>query len=317
MNLRQIETFYWAAKLGSFSAASERLNATQSTVSVRIQDIERDLGVTLFDRTQRTARITPKGRELLRYAEEILRVAAQMRERMSEDHAMSGVLRVGVAEMISITWLPRLVKAIHEKYPRLVLALDEALTQDLIESLAQGSLDLILAPGTVPGYSFSPVSLGTVEFAWMASPSMNLPKGVLEPRDLQSYPIIALSRESYHHKSIEDWFQYGGAAGHRIDTCKSLGVAASLATAGLGLALLPPRSYMHQIRTKQLRIVQTDPCFPPVEFTATYSAESMQLVARKIALLAAEISDFDKAAAARRPPRKAAAAKRDQGSSAR
>ncbi len=300
MNLRQVETFYWAAKLGSFSAASERLNATQSTVSVRIQDIERDLGVALFDRSQRTARLTPKGRELVRYAEELLRVAAQMRERMSEDHAVSGVLRVGVAEMISITWLPRLVKAIHEKYPRIVLALDEALTQDLIDRLMQGSLDLIMAPGTVPGYSFTPVSLGTVEFAWMASHSLKLPKGVLEPRDLQAYPIIALSRESYHHKSIEDWFQHGRAVGHRIDTCKSLGVAASLASAGLGLALLPPRSYSQQIRTKKLRIVQTDPHFPPVEFTATCSAESMQHVARKVALLAAEISDFDKKISARR-----------------
>jgi DNA-binding transcriptional LysR family regulator len=63
MNLRQVETFYWAAKLGSFSAAAERMNATQSTVSMRIQEIERDLGVALFDRVQRTARLTPKGRE--------------------------------------------------------------------------------------------------------------------------------------------------------------------------------------------------------------------------------------------------------------
>lgn len=294
MNLRQIETFYWAAKLGSFSAASERLNATQSTVSVRIQDIERDLGVSLFDRTQRTARITPKGRELLRYAEELLRIAGQMRERMSEDHAMSGVLRIGVAEMISITWLPRLVKAIHEKYPRIVLELDEALTQDLVDRLNQGSLDLILSPGKVPGYSFTPMSLGTVKFAWMASCSFKLPKGVLRARDLQTQPIIALSRESYHHKSIEDWFHMGGAAGQRIDTCKSLTVAASLAAAGLGVALLPPRSYTREIGAKKLRIVQTTPSFPPVEFTATCSVESIQPVARKIALLASEISDFDK-----------------------
>jgi DNA-binding transcriptional LysR family regulator len=294
LNLRQVETFYWAAKLGSFSAAAERLNATQSTVSVRIQDIERDLGVSLFDRTQRTARITPKGRELLRYAEELLRTASQMREHMSEDHAMSGVLRVGIAEMVSITWLPRLVKTIHDRYPRLVLELDEALTLDLIDRLNQGSLDLILAPGKVPGYSFTPLSLGTVNFAWMASYSFKLPKRVLTPRDLQTQRIIALSRESYHHKSIEDWFHMGGAAGQRIDTCKSLSVAASLAEAGLGLALLPPRSYTRQTKAKKLRIVKTTPSFPPVEFTATCSVESIQPVARKIAILASEISDFDK-----------------------
>lgn len=294
MNLRQVETFYWAAKLGSFSAAAERLNATQSTVSVRIRDIEHDLGVSLFDRTQRTARITPKGRELMRYAEELLRVATQMRGRMSKDNAMSGVLRIGVAEMVSLTWLPRLVKAVHEKYPRIVLELDEALTQDLIDGLNEGSLDLIFAAGRVPGYSFTPVSLGTVQFAWMASHTLELPEGVLAPRDLQDQPIIALSRESYHHKSIEDWFHMGDATGRRIDTCKSLNVAASLATAGLGLALLPPRSYAREMRGKQLRIVKTSPPFPPVEFTATCSVESMQPVARKIAQLASELSDFNK-----------------------
>ena len=46
MNLRRIETFYWAAKLGSFSAAADRLNATQSTDSMRIKDLERDYGLT-------------------------------------------------------------------------------------------------------------------------------------------------------------------------------------------------------------------------------------------------------------------------------
>src|SRR5262249_35910849 len=72
MNLRQLEPFYWVAKLGSFSAAADRLNATQSTVSMRIQDLERDFGHTLFDRGRRGARITAMGRELMRYAEEVL-----------------------------------------------------------------------------------------------------------------------------------------------------------------------------------------------------------------------------------------------------
>src|SRR5262249_51503225 len=77
MNLRQLETFYWVAKLGSFSAAADRLNATQSTVSMRIQDLERDFGHTLFDRGRRGARITAMGRELMRYAEEVLRLSAR------------------------------------------------------------------------------------------------------------------------------------------------------------------------------------------------------------------------------------------------
>jgi DNA-binding transcriptional LysR family regulator len=300
MNLRQIETFYWAAKLGSFSAAAERMNATQSTVSMRIQEIERDFGVALFDRSQRTVRLTPKGRDLLRYAEEILRVTAEMRLRIADEKATQGVVRVGIVEMISVTWLPLFVKAVHDHYPKISLELDEALTQDLVDRLNSGTLDLILTPGRVTGYNIAPISLGTVAFSWMASPKLALPKKILRPRDLQNVPIIGLSKESYHYRSIEDWFHAGEANFRRIDTCKSLGVAASLATAGLGITLLPQHFYAREIKSKQLRIIETEPKFSPVEFTATTSTDGIHPVARKIATLAAEVSNFEK-----QQPRKA------------
>ena len=84
MNFKQLETFYWAVKLGSFSSAAQRLNSTQSTISMRIIELERDLGVELFDRTQRSARPTAKGRDLLQYAEEALRLSQEMQQQMLE-----------------------------------------------------------------------------------------------------------------------------------------------------------------------------------------------------------------------------------------
>ena len=97
MNLKQLETFYWAAKLGSFTAAAQRVNSTQSTVSMRIHELEQAFGVDLFDRSQRTARVTARGRELIRYAEQMLSLSAEMRDRISAPHSIPGVVRVGVA----------------------------------------------------------------------------------------------------------------------------------------------------------------------------------------------------------------------------
>ena len=93
-NLKQLETFYWAAKLGSFTAAAERLNYTQSTVSMRIHDLEQDLGVSLFDRSQRTARITSKGRDLLKHAEELLNLSAEVHERIAAPGTRRGIVRL-------------------------------------------------------------------------------------------------------------------------------------------------------------------------------------------------------------------------------
>ncbi len=295
MNFKQLETFYWAVKLGSFSSAAQRLNATQSTVSMRIIELERDLGVDLFDRSQRSARPTAKGRDLMQYAEEALRLSKQMQQLIASEGATTGVLRLGVAEMVTLTWLPELVRRVHERYPKMTIELDEALTHDLIASLNQGGLDLVLIPGHVPGYSVTPVSLGYVEFVWMASPCFDTGDKVLTPKMMQEYPVIALSRESYHHTSIEDWFRSGDAYCRRMDTCKSFSVAASLASAGLGLTLLPPRCYADEIAAGRLKIVPTDPPFPRVEFTATSAIESMQAAAPSVARLAGEVSDFAKA----------------------
>jgi len=121
----------------------------------------------------------------------------------------------------------------------------------------------------------------------------------LGPRDLQRWPVIALSRESYHHRSIEEWFRSGGAHCRRIDTCKSLGVAAALAGAGLGVTLLPPRCYRNEIRAGRLQVIAVAPRFRPVEFTATCSVATIQPLARRIAELAGDLSDFDKVPAKR------------------
>lgn len=294
MNLKQLETFYWAAKLGSFTAASERLHATQSTVSMRIHDLEADLGVELFDRSQRTARVTPRGRELFGYAERMLNLAAEIRDRISSPEAIPGSVRMGVAEMISVTWLPSLIRTLHERHPKIVLELDEALTADLIERLRTGHLDLILAPGRVPGYDLVRRSLGSVRLSWMASPDLALPAGCLGPEDLQGWPVIALSPTSAHHARIEDWFRASGAFCRRLYTCKSFGVAASLAAAGLGVTLLPEEPFRELLDNGRLRIIESDPPMAPMEFHATVGPGAAQSVTELIADMASDLSTFDR-----------------------
>ena len=295
MNLKQLETLYWAAKLGSFTAAAERLNSTQSTISMRIQDLELDFGVELFDRSRRTARVTAKGRELVKYVEQLLNLVAEIRQRLSAPETIPGTLRLGVAEMVSVTWLPALIQVLHDRYPKIVLELDEALTQDLVGRLRSGNLDLILAPGRMPEYDLNTRSLGTVEFLWMAAPNLGVPDGRLNARDLQQWPIIALSRESYHHSRIEDWFRSGNAYYRHIYTCKSFGVASSLASAGLGVTLLPIECFQDQVDSGRLNIIETDPPMSPVEFTATIAMDGINPITEIVADLAQELSTFDKA----------------------
>src|SRR6266508_1890483 len=98
MTLKQLHTFYWVWRLGGFAAAAEHLRTTQSAVSMRIQDLERSLGVTLFDRTQRSARLTAKGQELVKHAEQLITLATHIQHRIADPQALSGTVRLGVTE---------------------------------------------------------------------------------------------------------------------------------------------------------------------------------------------------------------------------
>ncbi|MGJ8514490.1 HTH-type transcriptional regulator HdfR [Carnimonas sp. R-84865] len=75
-----LEAFVESALRGSFSAAARQLGKTQSTVSTAVANLEIDLGITLFDRSQRYPRLTQEGQKVLGYAEEVLAADSRLRQ---------------------------------------------------------------------------------------------------------------------------------------------------------------------------------------------------------------------------------------------
>ena len=294
LSLRQLEAFYWTLKLGSFTRAAGHLKMTQSAVSMRISELETHLKVELFHRGQRRPVITPQGRELARFAEQILRLCSEAQERVSNADLVPEVLRIGFAEVISMTWLPKLVREIHARYPKVQLILEEGLVEEVLNSLKRGSLDLALAAGTPRADQVHFVALGKMKYEWMASPKMRLPRKRLTPRDLQKLPIIGLSKESIHYETISDWFAVGSAGYQPIYTCKSMHVASVLAASRLGVTVLPTNLYRDDVRRKRLAVVQVKPPLPPIEFFAMSSIDNLDPFVRDVAELAEAASDFDK-----------------------
>src|SRR5262245_27190783 len=78
ITIKQLEALYWVGKLGSFSAAANKLNIAQSTISKRIQELEDSLQATFFERDKRAGRLTMKGAEILPLAEEMLRLQKRL-----------------------------------------------------------------------------------------------------------------------------------------------------------------------------------------------------------------------------------------------
>lgn len=294
MTLKQLQTFYWVCRLGSFAAAAEHLCTTQSAVSMRIQDLERSLGVELFDRSQRSARLTAKGQELVKHAEELITRATEIQHRIGDSRVLSGTMRLGVTELVAVTWLPRLVSAINAHYPSVLVELDVDLTLNQLGKLQSGALDLVIVPGPIQQPGLTNISLGSVEFAWMASPSLGVPRGKAQARDLHRWPLLTLSRASNLHALLGVWFDKNAASFHRVDTCNSIGVIAALTIAGLGVSFLPRAQFAADIAAKRLQVLDITPRLPALEYCAVYETRQTQPLSRTIADLAREYSTFDK-----------------------
>lgn len=292
MSLQQLEAFYWVMHLGSFSKAAEHLFVTQTTVSMRIKELEGNLGVTLFDRSTRTVRATAVGVELMPYAQRMLDLHSEIKQTIASPESFSGQIRIGVAEVVSITWLPRFIEVVSADYPKVRMEIDQALTGELMDSLRKGSIDLVIAPGRVPTELLNTSSLGSVQFAWLASPSLKLGDHIFEPAELAKSPIVGLTQESYHHLEIEDWFRRGNVRCHYKIRCKSMAVAASMVIARMGISYLPLRCYEEEIGRGQMQVIKTAP-IAPVEFITAFSSKEHDPLTIRMADLAKQVSDFD------------------------
>lgn len=292
MNFKQLEAFYWIAKLGSFRAAAQRLNATQSTISMRIFHLEKELGLALFDRSHRKVRITQKGRSLVDYAERAIRLSSGILLSIGDQSAYVGTVKLGVAELIALSWLPDLVGKLNTRYPRLTVVLEVDLTANLRRKLEAGEVDIVLIPGPVTAPGLCAEHLGDVEYKWMGSPGLGLPSSELTPRDLQKWPIVTLPMQSNLYTEIDDWFRANNAQASRVDICNSLNIVAAMTAAGLGISLLPPDYYHDWIAAGRMQVLNTVPPVNTIEYYALYAKGDHAPLVETVARLARETSTF-------------------------
>jgi DNA-binding transcriptional LysR family regulator len=293
MNTKQLESFLTIARLGSFAAAAERLHVTQSTISARIQELEETLGVVLFDRTQRQVSLTPKGRELIAYAQQASDLFAEIKDQISSTTSMTGIVRVGVAELVALTWLPDFAKAVRTSYPGILLEFAVGLNPFLLEGIRSGELDIAVIAGPTSDPELCASHAGSVHFSWMCEPSFDAPDGTLTPRDLRKFPIIYQGTDSYTTQATNRWLGLPTSRRQRGTSCNSLAAVKSLTVAGVGISLLPDEIFSDSLATGELKKLCTDPPGLEMPFTVIYAKRSSSRLLDEIASLCKVTSSFN------------------------
>lgn len=157
MTINQLKYLIRISKLRSFSKASDELNITQPALTLQIKNLEEELGFKMFDRTQKPLIVTREGEVFIKKAQQIItQLDGLYTIAMELEEEINGVLRIGIIPTIAPYLVPIFIDNLNKKYPKLQLSIIELITEDVIESVKQGDVDLgiVATPVSAEGVNF-------------------------------------------------------------------------------------------------------------------------------------------------------------------
>lgn len=293
ITLKQIEAIYWIVELGSFEAAAAKLNMSQSAISKRVQELEDAFGVSIFDRSKRTARLTQKGIELHACAVDMLRQRDDLLERISSKETLIRRFRLGVTELTALTWLPSLVERIHQTYPRVDLEPSIELSTDLLRRLENDEIDLIVVPDIFHDPRFISTPLKAVENAWMCAPAFYPGDSAISLNALASFTVLTQGGSSGTGLTYERWLAEHDIRLGKTLTSNYLVAQVGLTISGVGISYLPLACMGTLITQGRLKVIHTQQPLPTIKYVCVHRADRYQGLTVEVARLAQQTCNFN------------------------
>lgn len=143
MNLKQLEAFVHVAEGGSFSKAAKELFLTQPTVSAHISSLEKELNVRLFIRNTKEVNLSDDGRELYKYAKQIIDIQKKIEERFSAKKEVGKhCISIAASTFPAQYLLPKVLMRFNEKYPEEQLKIVEADSTQVVTKVVDHMVDV-------------------------------------------------------------------------------------------------------------------------------------------------------------------------------
>ena len=175
MNLNHLAIFHAVARAGSMTLGAERLDISQPAVSKQVQELERALGVPLFDRIGRRVHLSRAGEILADYAGRLFTLAHEAEEAMADVRAVGrGRLVIGASTTIGTYLLPCVVAEYWRRHPRVELLVQIENTEQVHRRLAGHELDLGLTEGLVENEELAAEVFHQDELVMIAAPGHRL-----------------------------------------------------------------------------------------------------------------------------------------------
>lgn len=197
MELRVLKYFLMAAREENITKAAALLHVTQPTLSRQIAQLEEELGVKLFERSNHNIILTDEGMLLKRRAHEILSLEEKTRREFMQEKHLSGEISIGSGEIKGMQFLAEAIVSFRNLYPNVRFELFSGNSDSIKERIERGLLDigLLVEPVDIGKYDFVHTNITEEWCALVQEDSPLADKEYITSSDLEKIPLIISNRE--------------------------------------------------------------------------------------------------------------------------
>lgn len=241
MEIRQLEYFLMVREAGSFTRAAERLYVSQPAVTNAIRGLEEELGIQLFDRSQKIAALTAEGRIFASHVEKIMHGISNTVE---EIHALknlsAGVLNLGLTPLGGIRNCAELLKAYRKACPDIQVTLMEDNADKLQQALLEDKLDVAILAADQEAGSLTYRALPSEELVVCCRRQHAFRRrNIISLADLVEERLILLDASCLFRQHLVKLFEQANCLPQIVFESRHVQTIKSLVAAGCGLTILP------------------------------------------------------------------------------
>jgi DNA-binding transcriptional LysR family regulator len=257
MHLRQALTFLTVAELGTVSKAALRLRVAQPALSRQIMELERELGLRLFDRVGRRLLLTGEGEQLIAHCRVLLNCAGAVKEQAQLlRHGETGVLKVAGSPQHIESVLSGFLGRYAQRYPNVRVKISEGTGSEILALLERGEVHLgqnLLHAVKLDDRHFGSLPLESVELLAVCHPSTPLgARRTIEVTQLAELPLLLMDSGFGFRRAFDAASRMAGLKPNILFESRNPHTLLALAEAGHGVAIVPSQLQCYRYR---LRIV--------------------------------------------------------------
>jgi len=262
MEFRNIITFLAVAEQGSFTGAANQLGYVQSTVTIQIKQLEKELGTILFDRIGKRVELTANGQNFMHYANLLVNISEQAKLIGKRPDEIEGHLRIGILESLLIWILSEKLPEYYQVFPLIKVLTRTAPANELFQMLKQNELDMVYFLGKkMHSNDFVCAWSEPVRIVFVSHPDNPFAnkKNVLL-QELVEQPFILTENTGLYRRTLEEVTMEQGMAIQPLFVIDNTSAIIKLLKKGLGISFLPEYAVQESLSNNELVIIDVEDC---------------------------------------------------------